>query len=94
MMTALRRVRLACGLIAAGGFAAIGASRLAALLTHVPGNGFLGGAEPAVFIVACTLLVAAVVSIPYLRETAHPGVAPGSATKESPVARISEDSRR
>jgi len=94
MMTALRRLRLIGGLIAAAGFGIIGASRLTALLTRVPGNGFLGAAEPAVFVIACVLVVGAVISIPYLREMTHPGVAPGPATKESPVARISEDSRR
>ncbi|WP_146116776.1 hypothetical protein [Microbacterium sp. MYb64] len=94
MIAALRRIRLLCGLIAVGGFAIIGVSHLVALLTHAPGNGFLGAAEPAVFIVACTLVVAAVISIPYLRETTHPGGSRGSAATKSPVTRLSEDSLR
>lgn len=94
MIAALRRIRLACGLIAVGGFAVIGASRLMAMLAHMPGPGFLGAAEPAVFIVACTLVVAAVISIPYLRERTHPGGSAGSAARKSPVTRLSEDSLR
>jgi len=94
MMTALRTLRLIGGLIAAAGFGIIGASRLTALLTRVPGNGFLGAAEPAVFVIACVLVVAAVISIPYLRETTHPGVPPGSTARKSAVARVREDSRR
>ncbi|MFJ4166122.1 hypothetical protein ACIPY5_11250 [Microbacterium sp. NPDC089698] len=94
MIVALRRIRLACALIAVGGFAVIGASRLVAMFARVPGSGFLGAAEPAVFLVACALVVAAVISIPYLRETTHPGAAPGSRAGQSPAARVREDSLR
>jgi hypothetical protein len=94
MMPALRALRLIGALMAAAGFAIIGASRLTALLTRMPGTGFLGAAEPAVFIVACVLVVAAVISIPYLRETMHPGVPPGSTARKSAVARVGEDIRR
>lgn len=72
----------------------IGVSHLIAHLTRSPGNGFLGSAEPIVFVVACALLLAVVVSIPYLRETTHPGVPPGSTMGKRQAARIGEGSRR
>lgn len=73
MLAALRKARVICGWAAFLAFATIAASHLIALAVQPQGPGFLGAAEPFVFIVACVLLGATVLSIPFLRQQTPSG---------------------
>jgi hypothetical protein len=75
MLGTLRRTRIGVGITAAILFAIIAASNLSATFSHSPG--FLGRAEPIVVVAAVILLVASVISIPFLRA---PGGARGDGT--------------
>ena len=67
MLATLRKLRIAAGILSALLFVTFVADNIVALVIN--GSGFLGNADMPVFLFAFALLVACIVSIPFLKST-------------------------